>query len=258
MPPSRKRDILTRAICAAAVFALAFPGPTLPVTAIMVCVLGSGIFLHRYHCMAGQPARLWYLVVSLLWLWGNTGINLSNYFTNASLSLSLLGCGIILSMSGGGLSMKQRWQRLGAFMFPVGFLALIPYALRASATGTVLTNLAIILLSLESVCSIIGAAWPGSRTHSKGAVELILLLMLSCAVAACSFGGQVAPGIQLIFGIFWPVSLPVLVWGRSISDYFQRSCGIQAHAALCALSALAALAPLGIMCYAYNLFVYFH
>ena len=254
----RKQEILTRAGCAAAVFALAFPGPVLPLTAIMVCVAGSIIFLYRYRCMAGQPASRWYLFVSLLGLWVSTAVNLTDYFTSAPLSLVLLAACSLLSMLGDGLSLKLRLQRLGAFFFPVGFLMLIPYALRASETGTVLTRLAIILLAVEGVCSVIGAASPRTRRHSAGTHILLILLIFSTAALACAMGGEVAPGIRLIFGIFLPSALAILIWGRLLSDYFQRSCGVTSRIWLCTLSALTALAPLGIMCYAYNLHVYFH
>ena len=136
----RKLEILTRAACAAAVFALAFPGPVLPLTAVMVGVLGTIIFLRRHRCMAGQPARRWYLFACLFGLWTSTGINLTGYFTSAPLSLGVLAATCCLCLTGSGLSPRQRFCRLGAFLFPVGFLALIPYALRASETGTVLTR----------------------------------------------------------------------------------------------------------------------
>ena len=253
----RKQEILTRAGCAAAVFALAFPGPVLPLTAIMVGVVGTIIFLHRYRCMAGLPASRWYLFVCLLGLWVSTAVNLTDYFTCAPLSLGLLAASSLLCMLGTGLSLKHRLQRLGAFFFPVGFLMLIPYALRASETGTVLTRLAIILLAAEGVCSIIGAAWPRTRRHSAGTSVVLVLLVMSSAAIAWALGGGVAPGIRLIFGIFWPASLLILYWGRRLSDYFQRSCGESGLTWRCILSALSALAPLGIMCYAYNLLCYF-
>lgn len=258
MTTSQKQETATRFCCAAAVFALAFPGPVLPLTAVMVCVLGTFIFLYRYRCMQGQPARLWYLAVCLLWLWSNTGINLSGYFTCAPLSLSLLAAASLLCMGGAGLSGRQRLQRLGAFFTPVVFLALIPYALRASETGTLLTNLAIVLLSAEWVFSLIGAVFPQTRRHSRFFIIPLILIVAGSGVAACILGGHIAPGIRLILGIFWPTVLPVLVWGRQLSDYFQRSCGITHPVMLCLLSALTALVPLGIMCYAYNLHVYFY
>ncbi len=258
MNPTQKQELLTRFCCAAAVFALAFPGPVLPLTAMMVCALGSLIFLYRYRCMSGQPARLWYLVICLLWLWVNTGINLSDSFTCAPLSLALLVAASLLSMGGRGLSLKQRFQRLGAFYVPVVFLALIPYALRASETGTLLTRLALVLLTAECIFSCTGAAWPRTRRHSRLFIVLLVLIMISSCVAACFIGGHVAPGIQLILGVFWPTAIPTLAWGRRISDYFQNACGIGHPAWLCLLSALTALAPLGIMCYAFNLHVFFY
>ena len=188
MTTSQKKETATRFCCAAAVFALAFPGPVLPLTAVMVCVLGTFIFLYRYRCMQGQPARLWYLAVCLLWLWSNTGINLSGYFTCAPLSLSLLAAASLLCMGGAGLSGRQRLQRLGAFFTPVVFLALIPYALRASETGTLLTNLAIVLLSAEWVFSLIGAAFPQTRRHSRFFIIPLILIVAGSGVAASILG----------------------------------------------------------------------
>ena len=121
-----------------------------------------------------------------------------------------------------------------------------------------LTNLAIVLLSAEWVFSLIGAAFPQTRRHSRFFIIPLILIVAGSGVAASILGGHIAPGIRLILGIFWPTVLPVLVWGRQLSDYFQRSCGITHPVMLCLLSALTALVPLGIMCYAYNLHVYFY
>ena len=260
-----RQEILTRFCCAAALLPLAFPCPELPVTAVLVCAIGTTVFLYRYRCMTNQAARLWYLLVNLLCLWINTGINLTSYHTCALLSLSVIGISAVLSLCGFGLCWKQRLQRLGAFFFPGLFLALIPYSLRYTETGSMLTALAIGIIVTEGVCSIIGAARPRTRHHTRAAYAFFLLWMAatsiaagSTSIAAGSLDTQIHQDIRLIFGLFWPVTLPILVWGRKISDYFQTACGIRSMTALCILSALTALAPLGIISYACHLTAYFN
>ena len=253
-----RQEILTRFCCAAALLPLAFPCPELPVTAVLVCAIGTAVFLYRYRCMANQPARLWYLLVNLLCLWINTGINLTSYHTCAPLSLSVIGISAVLSLCGFALCGKQRLQRLGAFFFPGLFLALIPYSLRYTETGSMLTALAIGIIVTEGVCSSIGADRPHTRHHTRAAYAFFLLWMAATSIAAGSLDTQIHPDIRLIFSLFWPVTLPILVWGRKISDYFQTACGIRSMTALCILSALTALAPLGIISYACHLAAYFN
>ena len=256
MAQTRRQEIITQLSCSAAVFALVYPGPALPITAIIVFFLGSIIILHRHRCMQGQPWRLWFTSVCLLWLWVNTAINLSPLFTIAPLSLALLAAACLLCLCGGGLSFTQRLQRVGAFFMPVGFLALIPYALRASATGTILTWMALALLAANFIFSMIGVTWPYTRKHPLW-VSILLLVAISVSLTISFLVGNTFYGLFLIFATYLPSAIASLAWGRRCSDLLQRSCGITSGAWLCILSTLSALAPLGILCYAYNLLCYF-
>ena len=256
MAQTRRQEIITQLSCSAAVFALAYPGPALPITAMLVFILGSGIILYRHRCMQGQPCRLWFTGVCLLWLWVNTAINLSPLFTIAPLSLALLAAACQLCLCGGGLSFPQRLQRVGAFFMPVGFLALIPYALRASATGTILTWMALALLAANFIFSMAGVIWPATRKHPLW-VSILLLVAIGISLAISFLVGNAFYGLFLIFATYLPSAIASLAWGRRCSDHIQRSCGITSGSWLCILSTLCALAPLGILCYAYNLLCYF-
>ena len=256
MAQTRKQEIITQLSCSAAVFALAYPGPALPITAIIVFILGTVIILHRHRCMQGQPWSLWFTGVCLLWLWVNTAINLSPLFTFAPLSLALQAAACILCLCGGGLSFAQRMQRVGAFFMPVGFLALIPYALRASATGTILTWMALALLVANFIFSMTGVIWPATRKRPLCA-NLLFLTAIATSLGISFLVGDAFYGIFLIFTAYLPTAIAALAWGRRWSDHIQRSCGITSGAWLCLLSTLSALAPLGILCYAYNLLCFF-
>ena len=159
----------------------------------------------------------------------------------------LLTLPIILILSIGAQSPAQKRARLGAFFLPIGLLALIPYGPRDWESGVMMACIATVLFAIDTVCNIIGAAFPRTRRHSPR----VKLLIRVCA-ALSLIAAFIEPGFVLI-----PAAICIIAWGGRISDYCNRRCGIRNPIALCALRSLLALAPLGIVNYVLHLFHFF-
>lgn len=245
----RAQRLLIQVACSAVLACIVAPGPVLWLTAILVCVGGTGICLYRYRCMRLQPKRLTYLLICLLWLWANTAVNLwpGRIYNYAPLSLVLLALPIILIHSIGTRSHRQTRARLGAFFLPVGLLALIPYGPRDWVSGVIMAFIATVLFAIDTVCNIIGAAFPRTRRHSPRVKLLLRVCAALSLIAAC---------IQPVF-VLIPAAICIIVGGGRVSDYCNRLCGVRNHIALCALRSLLALAPLGIMNYVIHLVYFF-
>lgn len=245
----RAQRLLIQVACSAVLACIVAPGPVLWLTAILVCIGGTGICLYRYHCMRLQPRRLAYLLICLLWLWGNTAVNLwsGGLYHNAALSLVLLALPIILILSIGAQSSRQKRARLGAFFLPVGLLALIPYGPRDWESAVIMAFIATVLFAIDTVCNIIGAAFPRTRRHSPR----VKLLLRVCA-ALSLIAAFIEPAFVLI-----AAAICIIARGGRISDYCNRLCGVRNPIALCALRSLLALAPLGIVNYVLHLIDFF-
>ncbi|MBQ2813969.1 MAG: hypothetical protein IJE66_03035 [Akkermansia sp.] len=234
----RQQNILIQVACSACLFCLAGWGPVLWLTAILVCLGGTAISLYRYRCMQGQPYRLRYLLICLLWLWGSTAINLlpGELFECAPLTLGGLFLAGWLTMWGSRLSTAQKYARLGSFFLPVGLLALIPYGPRDIVSGSIMAAIAFTLMVIDTICNLIGTAAPRTRNHPRWVTILLLVFVCLTLLAAL----LCEPSF-----ILPAAAIAILAWGRRISDHCQMLCGISDPIALCALRTLLALAPLG-------------
>lgn len=242
----RRQNLLIQVACSACLFCLAGWGPVLWLTAILVCLGGTAISLYRYRCMQGQAYRLRYLLICLLWLWGSTAINLlpGTLYECAPLTLGGLLLAGWLTMWGVRLSTAQKYARLGAFFLPVGLLALIPYGPRDVLSGAIMAAIAGILMAVDTICNLIGAAAPRTRNHPRW-VTILLLVLISLTLLAALL---CEPSFILL-----SAGIATIAWGRKVSDHCQMLCGISDPIALCALRTLLALAPLGVANYLLSL-----
>lgn len=113
--------------------------------------------------------------------------------------------------------------------------------------GIIMAFIATVLFAIDTVCNIIGAAFPRTRRHSPR----VKLLLRVCA-ALPLIAAFIEPAFVLI-----SAAICIIAWGGRISDYCNRRCGIRNPIALCALRSLLALAPLGIMNYVLHLIDFF-
>ncbi len=243
----KTKEVLRQIACYAAVGVVGGIGPVLPITACLVCVGGTVIFAYLYKCMQGQPLRTFFLISSLVWLWCNTIVSLVNY-SNAPLALALLVLGCVL-VTGAG-----RWNRLGAFMLPVGALSLIPYGLRDMESGRVMAIMAAFLLIFGGVCylfrTLIPARIPGSKLLRYGLPYLLCLALIVWILAIIRLRAdeiaEVIPGVLLLMS-------PDL-WSM-LSRRCCKACGVTNRWWLGVLSALSCLAPLGIINFTFNIII---
>lgn len=244
----RTQRILIQVACSAVLFCIAAPGPVLWLTAILVCLGGTGIYLYQYYCMREQADRRAYLLICLLWLWGSTAINLwpGEVYQCAPLHFFLLALAVVLIQVSGKLTREERWARTGAFFLPVGVLALIPYGQRDFESGCVMAFVATVLLAIDTICNLTGAAAPRTRQHPRWVRSVFIGLFSIFLLVSC-----LEPGLILI-----AAAICTIAWGGKLSDYYHTRCGMQNPIALCAMRTLLALAPLGIANYLLNLLAF--
>ncbi len=245
----KTKEVLRQLACYAVVGVVGGIGPVLPLTACLVCVGGTVIFIYLHKCMQGQPLRAFFLVAALLWLWCNTGVTLINY-SNAPLALALLVLGCVL-VTGAG-----RRARLGAFLLPVGALSLIPYGLRDIESGMAMAAIAAWLLIFGGTCYLCRALIPrrivGGNFLRYGlpyvlGFSLIFGGLLLARLRPDEILGAI-PGILMLLSPDWCA----ILCRRSCC-----ACGVQNRWWLGILSALSCLAPLGFINFIYNIIIYF-
>lgn len=244
----KTKEILRQLACYIAVGVVGGIGPILPLTAYLVCAGGTVIFAYLYKCMQGQPLRTVFLVSALLWLWGNTAITLIDY-SNALLAIGVLvlGCTLVTG--------ARRWERLGAFLLPVGGLSLIPYGMRDIESGHAMAAIAAWLLIFGGVCYLCRTLI-SSKIRCGNFLRYGLPYILGFALI---IGGLLLARIRPdeIMGVIPGVLLLLSpdLWAM-LSRRCQQACGVQNPWWLGMLSALACLVPLGIVNFIYNITIY--
>lgn len=243
----KTKEVLRQLACYIAVGVVGGIGPVLPLTACLVCVGGTVIFAYLYKCMQGQPLRTVFLISALLWLWGNTAITLIDY-RNALLAIGVLvlGCTLVTG--------ARRWERLGAFLLPVGALSLIPYGLRDWESGMAMAIMAAFLLIFGGICYLFRTLIPERLSCSKllryGLPYLLCLIFVVYFLVIVRLRAdeiiEIIPGILLLM-------TPDL-WA-TLSQHCHRACGVQNRWWLSVLSALSCLAPLGIVNFIFNIII---
>lgn len=244
----KTKEILRQLACYIAVGVVGGIGPILPLTAYLVCAGGTVIFAYLYKCMQGQPLRTVFLASALLWLWGNTAITLIDY-SNALLAIGVLvlGCTLVTG--------ARRWERLGAFLLPVGGLSLIPYGMRDIESGHAMAAIAAWLLIFGGVCYLCRTLI-SSKIRCGNFLRYGLPYILGFALI---IGGLLLARIRPdeIMGVIPGVLLLLSpdLWAM-LSRRCQQACGVQNPWWLGMLSALACLVPLGIVNFIYNITIY--
>lgn len=244
----KTKEILRQLACYIAVGVVGGIGPILPLTAYLVCAGGTVIFAYLYKCMQGQPLRTVFLVSALLWLWGNTAITLIDY-SNALLAIGVLvlGCTLVTG--------ARRWERLGAFLLPVGGLSLIPYGMRDIESGHAMAAIAAWLLIFGGVCYLCRTLI-SSKIRCGNFLRYGLPYILGFALI---IGGLLLARIRPdeIMGVIPGVLLLLSpdLW-TMLSRRCQQACGVQNPWWLGMLSALACLVPLGIVNFIFNITIY--
>lgn len=244
----KTKEILRQLACYIAVGVVGGIGPILPLTAYLVCAGGTVIFAYLYKCMQGQPLRTVFLVSALLWLWGNTAITLIDY-SNALLAIGVLvlGCTLVTG--------ARRWERLGAFLLPVGGLSLIPYGMRDIESGHAMAAIAAWLLIFGGVCYLCRTLI-SSKIRCGNFLRYGLPYILGFALI---IGGLLLARIRPdeIMGVIPGVLLLLSpdLWAM-LCRRCQQACGVQNPWWLGMLSALACLVPLGIVNFIFNITIY--
>ncbi len=244
----KTKEVLRQLACYIAVGVVGGIGPVLPLTACLVCVGGTVIFAYLYKCMQGQPLRTVFLISALLWLWGNTAITLIDY-RNALLAIGVLvlGCTLVTG--------ARRWERLGAFLLPVGALSLIPYGLRDKESGMMMAAIAAWLLIFGGVCYLCRTLIP-SRIRCGNFLRYGLPYVLGLTLI---IGGLILVRVRpdeitgALPGIL--ILLSPDLWAM-LSRRCQQACGVQNPWWLGMLSALSCLVPLGIVNFIFNIIIY--
>ena len=253
MPP-RLRYLLIQLACLLSILPLLAPARLFPLGAILICLCGTVIFAHRYRCMRGQPGRGFYTASCILGLWSSTTISLTPAHHEPTASLAVLGITTLLCLCGpAGLSWKQRITRVAAYWFPMGFAALIPFTLRHTQTGELLSRLAVAFLIIHGAILLISQIRNRNKYRGSKATTLFTIFwMLATAIGTCSIHDN-PPGIRLFLMLGLPSTIAIIVWGRRLSNYLQRSVGVQHHMWLRYHADLTILVPIGLISYAYYL-----